>query len=148
MEFKVVLYILLFVGYYGYQAYRKLKNNAKENKQIPSYEQIPSTKHLRTESQNPIFDTSETPKEYVTQYQSLEDLYAKKEFVDTIEAGMSEEDRKPVAYFIQNPKVNKTKEALVKNLKNKNNLKSAFFNARNFATQSIKLISLLKHIFY
>lgn len=129
MEFKVVFYIIVFVGYYAYQAYRKLKKNAEEQKQQPILEPIPTKTVIKNEPQYPVFETFEQPKEYVSQYQSLEDLYAKKEFIDDVEtneSGMSEADIKPVPYFVPKPNKNKNKALIMNSLKNKNSLKTAF----------------------
>ncbi|TAF75168.1 MAG: hypothetical protein EAZ53_06685 [Bacteroidetes bacterium] len=140
MEFKVVFYIILFVGYYAYQAYRKLKKNAEEQQQIPIPTPVTKPSKTRTEPQNPVFEMQvEKPVEYVSQYVSLEDMYAKKQFEDdTInnESGMTESDRKPITHFVHKPKPNKNKSLIMNNLKNKNSLQTAFLMQEVFQRKS------------
>lgn len=139
MEFKVVFYIILFVGYYAYQAYRKLKKNADGQQQIPIPTPVTKQSKTRTEPQNPVFEMQEKPAEYVSQYVSIEDMYAKKQFEDdTInnESGMTESDRKPIAHFVHKPKPNKNKSMIMNNLKNKNSLQTAFLMQEVFQRKS------------
>lgn len=145
MDTKVIFYIILFVGYYAFQAYRKLKKNAEEkaeNLPLPQKsiiqqadpfsvfeERLTEYQKRTVDNAHPVFETYEQPEEYVPKYVSLEDMSAKNVFFDdevSNNAGISKVDLKESSYFVPEIKRNKNRELIINNLKIKGGIKSAF----------------------